>query len=526
MKKLLSVLLCIAMIFALATGCGGNSNEADDSGDRIVRIGKTMANLQTLDVWHSSMNPTFQVSDAMFDRLIDKNPETLELQLNLLEDWPEISEDRTVYTFKLKKGVKFHDGSELTSEDVEFTFNYFYNRDTASENTWVCEVIKGCQEMMAGEADTLEGFKVIDDYTFSIELLYPYSAFEAVLATSMLPILPKEARLEAGDAWGTSVLIGSGPYKLKSFTPAESLEMEVFEDYHGTKPNVDGIQMVNMDNSTALMEWEAGNIDFCEVPSDLVADYRERFPDQLQEQVLLGSIRLQLNSSIPPLDDLNVRKAIAMSIDRDEIVDGYYQGNVKKLNGILPDGIPGFDPNAKAYEYDPEGAKALLAESGYSDGVEITATVRESSEGFKQVLQIIQEQLKKVGITMNIEQVDSASYIEIRGGNKMQTMLGDWYADFTDADMYLYTLFHSDYSAAYSNGYSNEWYDEQVEKARSMEGDEKAELYKELDAFLTMEEVAYVPIFQDMGFCLCSDRVSGVFMKKDCLYTFANASIN
>ncbi len=529
MKKLLSLLLCLVMIFSLsACGGGGEGEGGGDAAaaDKIVKIGRNMANTQTLDVWYTSLNPVFQISDAVFDRLIDKNPETMDLELNLLADWPEISEDRTVYTFKLKEGVKFHDGSDLTSEDVEFTFNYFYDKDTASNNTWVCEVIKGCQEMMAGEADTLEGFKVIDDYTFSIELLYPYGAFESVLATSMLPILPSDARVEAGDAWGMDVLIGSGPYKLVSFEPAESVELATNTEYHGNVPNVDGIKMMNMDTATAIMEWEAGTIDFCDVSNSQVEDVESKYPENLQSQVMMGSVRLQLNQTMPPLDDVNVRKAIAMSIDSSALIDGYLGGRANKLYGCIPEGIPGWVDDAEgAVAYDPAAAKQLLADSGYPDGVEFEAVVRESSDSFKFELQIMQDQLKEAGITMNITQVDSATYSEMRNNNKIQCNEADWYADFVDADMYLYTLFHSSYSDGYSCGNHDDWFDEQVELARTLSVEEKGVLYEKLDKYLANEVFAFVPLYQEKQYCLCSDRLEGVFLKKDCLYTFKNASI-
>lgn len=134
MKRVLVILLLVGMMLSVCS-CGPKEPAVEPTPDRIVKIGRVMANLVTLDVWHTSLNPTFQVSDAVFDRLLDKNPETLELECNLIEDFPTISEDRKTYTFKLKEGVKFHDGTELTTEDVEFTFNYFYARETASDNT-------------------------------------------------------------------------------------------------------------------------------------------------------------------------------------------------------------------------------------------------------------------------------------------------------------------------------------------------------------------------------------------------------
>lgn len=528
LKKVCAVILSLIICFSIA-GCGSsNENSNNESGgDRTVRIGFNLANASTLDVWATSYNSVFQVSDAIFDRLLDKDPETLELKCNLIEDFPTVSSDGLTYTFKLKEGVKFHDGSELTSDDVEFTFNYFYAKDTASNNTWVCNTIKGCNEMMDGTADTLEGFKKIDDYSFSITLEYPYAAFQSVLATSMLPILPKEAREEAGDQWGISVLIGSGPYKLKEFKPTESITLEVNPDYHGEVPNVDGVEFKHMDSSTALMEWEAGTIDYAQVPSELIQEYSEKYPDNFKRQVVVGSTRLQLNPTVAPLDDPVVRQSIGMSIDRDAIVNGYFKGNVSIINGIIPDGIPGYNADAPALEYNPEKAKQMLIDAGYTNGVEITSQIRESSQDWKQVIQLIKESLAEAGITMNIETLDSATFLDRRGNCQLETFLADWYADYIDGDMYMYSLFHSTFSHNYSTGLDDEWYDSEVEKARSDSNqEERIKIYQELDNYLVNEVYNFVPLYQEAMFELVSDRVSGVYMKKDLLITLSGASIS
>lgn len=556
MKKVLAVLLALALIFSLAA-CGGEpvvdepapstpaatstdsgtpastttpdatTTEPAATGDRWVRIGRTMANTLTLDVYRTSLNPTFQISDAIFDRLFDKNPETMELQLNLLEDWPTISEDGLTYSCTLKKGVKWHDGTELTTKDIEFTFNYFYDDATASDNTWVSEVIKGCFDMEEGKSDYLEGMKIIDDYNFEFTLYYPYAAFEATLATSMMPILPAHLRADAGDDWGTTILpVGSGPYKVKSFEPGVEVVLEVNKDYHGAVPDCDGIIITQMDTSTALMEFEAGNIDFCEVPSDMTAVYKESFPNNFKSQVVAGTIRFGMNCSMAPLDDVRVRKAIAMSIDKHELTDGYFGGNTVPINGVIPDGIAGYDSTIPETTRDIEGAKALLAEAGYPNGIEFTAIVRESSTSFPLELQLLQEQMKEAGIIMNIEKVDSATYSEMRNSNRIQSNLADWYADYMDADMYLYALFHSSFADGFSIGLHDDWFDEQVEAARSCQNPaERTEIYKKLDRYLATEQYVFVPLYQDQSFWLISDRVEGLAIKKDCLYTFMYTSV-
>lgn len=532
-RKLTVFALVLVMTFALI-GCGGtdggNSEGTDGNktsgGDRIVKYGSRMANVQTLDVWQNSLNSVFQLSDCVMDRLLDKNPETLELECNLLEDFPTVSDDGLLYTFKLKKGIKFHDGSDFTTDDVKFTFEFFYAKDTASNNTWVCDVIKGCDEMMNGTAEELSGFMIIDDYNFSIEIKYPYAAFESILAVSMLPILPHEARLDAADRWGTSVLVGTGPYKLEEFTPSEFIKLSVNKDYHGSVPDVDGIEVKNMDDSTALMEWEAGNIDLCGVPTEQVDAYRKNFSNNFRETTVVGSTRLQLNMSVAPLNDPIVRQAVFLSIDRDAIVNGYYKGNVKPINGIIPEGIPGYNKDAPDIEYNPVKAKQLLSDNGYPNGVTIQAQIRDSSTDWIQVLQLIKEQLAEAGITMEIEQLDSGTYLDRREANTMTCFLSDWYADYIDGDMYMFSLFYSTNALHNSTGVNDSWYDEEVSRARSLTDQvERTKIYRELDNYLVNELRDYVPLCQEVQFMLCSDRVSGVFMKNDLLMTFSHASI-
>lgn len=539
MKRLPSIFLVVAMILSLAactsapivdndTNDGTNTNTPaqSTSSDRWIRIGRTMANTLTLDVFRTTLAPVYQLSDAIFDRLLDKNPKTMELELNLLQEWPTVSDDGLTYSFKLKEGVKWHDGKELTTKDVEFTFNYFYDKDTASDNTYINESILGCLEMEAGESDYLEGMKIIDDYSFELTLYYPYAPFLATLATSALPILPAHLRPEAGDAWGTSVLpVGSGPYKVISFEPGVEVVLETNKDYHGTVPNCDGIIITQMEPSTALMEFEAGNIDFCEVPADIKSTYEEAFPNNFHSQVLAGTIRFSLNNSMEPLNDVRVRKAIAMSVSKHEIVDGYFGGSVVAINGVIPEGIAGFDPTIPETPTDYEAAKALLAEAGYPNGVEFTATIRESSD-FVPLIQLLQSQLANAGITMNIEKVDSATYSEMRNSNRIQANLGDWYADYMDADMYMYALFHSSFSDGFSIGFHDDWFDEQVEYARScQDNDERTQIYKDLDRYLSVEQYVFVPLYQDQMFYLTSDRIENVFIKADMLYNFQNASV-
>ena len=548
MKKLLAFSLACIMLFAMAacapedsgtttttapsSSSGTTTKPADTTsgsqtgGEKIVRCGRELSSLGNLDVWLTTYNIIFEHSDAILDRLIDKNPDTLDLELNLLESFPTLSDDGLTYSFKLKEGVKFHDGTELTTEDVEFTFIRFFYRDGASVNAELVAMIKGADAMMKGEATTLEGFEIVDKYNFNITLEYPYTAFESILSISMLPILPKKACTEAGDKWGIDVFIGSGPYILKEFTPFVKLRMDKNPDYHGKVPEVDAIEVIHMDYDTALLEWEAGTIDIAVFQSlELVADYQARFPNNVLGQEYVGTIWLQLNQDLEPLNNLKVRQAIAHATDKSEIVQGYKDGYVKTANTILPNGIPGHNPNAPDNVYDVELAKTLLAEAGYPEGFTMTATCRDVSTSTQEMLQILKQQYAKVGITLEIEMVDAAGWLDKRSNGNVMFWFGNWYADYIDGDMYMFSLFHSQFATFFSTGFRNDWWDEQVMYARTLSGQEKIDQYMMMDNYLVYEDYAIIPLYQDKGFMLQSDRVEGVFLKKDMLFTYTGAQI-
>lgn len=553
MKKVIALSLSLLMMLLALGACSGNTDtppatdptqgttadsggqttepattepSSTTDGEKVIRIGRDMSYLLNLDTYLVTYNIIFEHSDAMMDRLLDKNPETLDVELNLLEKMPELSDDGVTYSFKLKEGVKFHDGTDLTSEDVKYSFERFYNKDTASVNTWVCDFIVGAKAMMEGTATELEGVEIIDDYNFTITLEYPYTAFDTILAVSMLPIMPSEAREAAGDSWGVSTFVGSGQYMLDEFQPGVFLRMVKNPNYHGKVAEVDAIEITHMDYDTCLIEWEAGTIDATSINSlDLVSDYEARFPNNVLGQVLVGSIYVQLNQDIAPLDDIEVRKAIAMATDKTAISEGYYNGLVMTANTLLPDGIPGHNPNAPDNVYDPAGAKQLLTDAGYPDGITITGVCRDSSVTFKDMLQILKQQWAEAGITLEIELVDAAGWTDRRTSGNCEVWLGNWYADYIDGDMYMASLFHSDYATFFSTGFRYPEFDAKIAEGRTLPADQKQDFYAEMDNFLVYENYAIVPLYQDKGFILVSDRIDGVFQKKDMLWSYKDAKI-
>lgn len=549
MKKKIALLLALVMLLSLVA-CGGNNssdnaandsanssnastNTPDDSGasdadtssePKIIRVGASMSSVNNLDVWITTYPNIYELSDLVFDRLLEKDPETLEVYPSLLSKMPEVSEDGLVYTFELKEGVKFHDGSDLTTEDILYTFEYFLDSQKGSYNAWVLDMVQGMFEKYYQGAETLTGLSIIDDYHFTITLTAPFSAFPDVLAGSYLPILPSDAHAANADTWGTSTLIGTGPMKLESFEPGVELKLVTNEEYHGDVLAFDGLTVTNMDGDTALLEWEAGNIDVCDISTDMVEYYRESYPDNLQEASFVGGEWLSFNMAMEPLDDIAVRQALCYATDRSKIVTGYFNDNVTTATAIIPIGMPGHDDNAADYSFDLAKAKQTLADAGYTDGVTVTCGVIEGS-GAQQIFQILQQDWAEAGITLEIELIDSATWTEQRSTGNCAIYMLNWYADYIDADMFMNGVYNSGMATFLSTGFADEWFDEQLKVGRSLPAEEKAAFYAKLDHYLCSEVYAACPVFYSMGFTLVSDRVEGVVYKGDYCHSYINATI-
>lgn len=534
-KKVISIILVLALVLGLTSCNNPKNNQAseksanDEPSDKILKVAGRYEGLATLDIQLSSYNYIFEICDVIFENLIGKDPETLELYPVLIEEMPEISEDGKTFTFTLKKGIKFHDGTELTSKDVEFSLNRFFKPETKCVNTWMADMIAGSKELMDGKSDKLSGFKLIDDYKFSIELYYPFVPFLSVLAASPLKIYPEKACSEAGDKWGVDVVVGTGPFAVEKFEPKSKLVVSRFDDYHDEIKKLDKIEFLNMEPGTSLLEFEAGTIDVCRhLDTQLVETYKNDpdLKDNVKFQEYLGVYYLNFNQAQKPLDDIRVREAIRLATDVDSLCNVHFKGYVKPANSLIPKGVIGHDDSLPLFEYNPEKAKQLLTEAGYPDGIEIT-TVETEGDPFVDIYMVLQEQYKKANIKLNIEIVDSATFYDKRGSGNIQFYLRSWFCDYVDPDFFLYSLYHSSVATLFSTGFNDPDYDKKLEAGRLIKDlDEKQKYYADLEYELTRTKLANMPLYYGTGFYLVSDRAKNVFMKKEWLMHYADGEID
>lgn len=538
MKRSMRLILAAAMAASLAmTGCGGGGSAGETTaagggGDSTVTaaaageskgtavdttgylVAVLNADIQTADVQKTSKD--YQTPMNIFDRLVDINVAedgTTSVIPALAESW-DISTDGLQYTFHLRQGVKFHNGNDFTAEDVAYTFHRLLTVEGGVNSEFIDQV-KGANELLEGTADTLEGLEVVDDYTVKITLKEPYAAFLACISSPGVSIYDSEATEAAGDQFGLdpAVTVGTGPFIFTSWTLNDQIVMTKNDNYWKGATALPGVVVkIIPDTETQTMMFENGELDIIDL--DFVTDAIDRFvatyPDQIVEGNRVGITYLTMNQNIEPLNNVQVRKAVQMAIDKQTILDALYGGRGQVEYGIFPHGLIGFNPDQEVIPYDPEAAKALLAEAGYADGFTMELSADSSaSDTVTMALEIIKEQFAEVGINAEIKNYDQATWLDTRKAGELGSFLATWTADFNDPDNFIYTFFgNEEKTRIRSINYPDTAVMERVSAARGIvNDDERIAEYHALEEKIIHEDAAWAPMYSRKHLFAVSKRV-------------------
>ena len=535
MKKKISLMLAAALTAGLAlTGCGGSKTSdttdntagaesesaAEAKGVDVDTTGYLVAalnaDIQTADVQKTSKD--YEVPFNIFDRLVDVEVGTdgnSKIVPSLAESW-EISDDGLEYTFHLRQGVKFHNGNDFTAEDVAYTFHRMLTVE-GGVNTEFIDQIKGADELLAGETDTLEGVEVVDDYTIKVTLKEPFAGFLASISSPGVSIYDSEATEAAGDQFGMdpAMTVGTGPFEFSSWSFNNQLVLTRNEDYWKGASGLPGVVIkIIPDTETQSMMFESGELDILDLDyaADSVDRFTETYPDQIVQGPRVGIVYFTMNFNKEPFQDVRVRKAVQMSIDRQAILDALYGGRGQVEQGIFPHGLIGFNPVQEEIKYDPEAAKALLAEAGYADGFDMEIAADSSaSDTMTMALEIVSDQLAEVGIRAEIKNYDESTWLETRKSGELGSFMSTWSADYNDPDNFIYTFFgNEEKTRIRSINYPDTEVMERVAKARTLVNeDERLAEYKALEEKLIHEDAAWVPMFSRLHLFAVSKRVQG-----------------
>ncbi|AZR73715.1 peptide ABC transporter substrate-binding protein [Anoxybacter fermentans] len=522
MKKWMSLLVFVLIIGLVLSGCVGRKKEPEKGAPGQVQKqdkyggtfkGRLAADPPTLDPAYITDTTSSQVANNIFDGLVQYD-ENLNVVGAIAKDW-DISDDGLVWKFYLRKGVKFHNGREVKAEDVEYSFTRLLDPKTKSPRAWLFDNVKGAKAFQNGEADRVEGFKVIDDYTFQITLEEPFTPFLSVLAMTNASIVPKEEVEKYGEDF-TSHPVGTGAFKFVEWMHDDHVTLEAFEDYFEGRPYLDKIVFrIIPEDSSAFAEYEQGNIyDLTTIPDGQIERVlnSDEFKDELIKKPQLGVYYIGLNTTKPPLNNKKVRQAINHAINKELIAEVLRHGTVIPAKGILPPGMPGYNKDLKALEYNVEKAKKLLAEAGYPNGIpgEIELAYN-TSKGHQMIAEAVQSDLKKIGINVKLVNMDWGAYItKVDNGDTQMFRLG-WIGDYPDPDNFLYVLLHSSNAGPGGNGsfYSNPEFDRLTEKARGMKpGPERIKLYQQAEQ-IAVNDAPWVPIYYYTNLILRKPFVHG-----------------
>ena len=476
-------------------------------------------------VWEEPDTTDFQCTTifydstyCVYDRLVDtgvNHAGSVETKPSLARTW-EVSPDGLVYTFHLREGVKFSNGADLTSSDVEYTLTRLLTNPD-SQNREIARCIKGAEALEKGEAKTLEGFREISDLDFSITLEEPFEAFLACLSMPGASILDKETTEEAGDSFGHDIehTIGTGSFILTEWTPGKGMTFVANRDCWKGAPGSDGLNIsFEQDSATMRRMFDEGDLDVLDLDNlDNAADYYlygDIYQDRLHTAQQVSITYVALNESIAPLNDVRVRHAMQFALDRDMLLEVVYDGEGTVEDGIFPRGLYGYNPGLEKIPYDIDLAKALLAQAGYPNGFDITISVRpESTQREIKLIRMIVEMWGKAGINAEISVIEYSEFMDQRKKGELACYVATWIADFNDPDNFIYTFFGDDKNTTgRSLCYPDEEIMARVRDARTItDPDRRIEEYRALEKKIIQEDAAWVPLFSRKKIYVTSERM-------------------
>ncbi len=513
MKRGIALLASALMLLGLFTACAKKGG----SSENVLRIA-TNDEPNTADAQKTT--EYYFVPLNIFDTLIDvsaKEDGSTELVPSLAESW-EVSPDGLTYTFHLREGVKFHNGETFKADDIVYTFERMLKPETEALNTDFLDCIKGAKEMMDGQAETLSGIEVKDDHTIVVALNEPFAPFLAGLSTPACSIYNRKATEEAGDQFGIDpkLTIGTGPFIFDSWTVNSDKSLRANEEYWRGRPSLDGITVTVVEDADTLkMLFESGELDIfdLEMAPAQAASYleSEAYQDRIVTGRRVGIYYLSINEALEPFQDVRVRKAYQMAIDKQKILDTVFAGMGETQSGILPPGLIGNNPDLPEIEYNPEEAKRLLAEAGYPDGFSMEIAANADDVGTtSQVYELVQAMLKDVGIEAEIKMYDDATWRAKRADGQIGSYFSSWSADLNDPDNFMYSVFAPGNSERRSFNYENEAVKEKIVQARGIVDEaERIALYQELEKIIVQEDAAWVPLFYKEHSFVVNERVEG-----------------
>lgn len=413
---------------------------------------------------------TFGSGDKLvFSGLVSFDP-NLNLTPDLAEKW-DVNADRTIYTFHLRANAKFHDGKPVTAQDVIYSWERAASSALHSDTalTYLGDIL-GVHELAAGQADHAKGLVALDEHTLqvTIDAPKPYFLYKLTYPTAFIV---DKTNVESGAEWYRQPN-GTGPYRLREWKSFESIVYEANPNFYLGKPSIPYV-VIQLYSGVGTRLYESNDIDLTGVSrydADRFLDPTEPLHSELITGVDLCTNYVVFDTTRPPFDDVNVRKAFTMAFDRQKYIDVVLSGHALPANGLYPPALPGFNLALKGLPYDPAHARELLQQSKYGGPEGLPSIVfTDAGTGTYvsgDVAAMAQMWQQNLGVTITVENIEPNYYLDqIYAGNHGQMISSGWCADYPDPENFADVLFHSG-SSQNNGGYSNPQLDALLEAAR------------------------------------------------------------
>ena len=503
----LTLVLSISLI-----GCSSNTNSGSEGDNQTTMIFGRGGDSVSLDPAVVTDGESFKVAENIYDTLVQFGDMDTEVHPSLASDW-EVSEDGLQYTFTLEEDVSFHDGTPFNADAVVYNFERWMNpkEDQAEPFAFYRSMFGGFK---GEEGHIIKDVKAIDEYTVQIDLKRPQAPFLKNLSMTPFSIASPKA-LKEGD-YGQNP-VGTGPFVFKEWKRNDKIVLEKNKDYW-----VDGYPKLEQvifksipDNAARLNALKTGEIDMMDgvMPSDV---------PQIEENADLTTFTrpsmnigyLGLNVTRGPLQDKKVRQALNHAVDKEAIIEAFYQGQAEPAKNPIPPSIQGYNDDISAYEYDLDKARSLLEEAGYADGFEMELWAMPVSRPYmpdgQKVAEAIQSSFKEIGVETTIKTYEWATYVEKVIGGEADSFLLGWTAQNGDADNVLYTLLDKEMvgSSNSSRYESEELHNLLVEAQSTVDEEKRNKLYKQALEVIH-EDAPWIPLVHSTPVVAGKDNIKG-----------------
>ena len=460
----------------LVMACGGGGGGTDR---RTLVDSRDNYDPRSLDPALSTDVPTGRAVGYLFDGLTRFTPEARVVPA-LATSW-ETSADGLTYTFHLRRGVSFTDGTPFAARQVLSSWQRVLDPKVRGGRGWPLYPIRGAKEYADGKATAIQGLSAPNDSTVVAVLKEPFAIFPKLLAMPVASIAPEKVAANFGER-----PIGTGPWRLVEWKHDDYLLFAPNEKYWGGRPRADSLKArIIAEPSTAVAEFQSGTVDVLQIPQGEIADWQE---DSERRKLLASTPSLQLvyvaiNTTRGPLADVRVRQALNYAIDRRRIVRNLIANRGELAAGVIPSSLPGSEKTRLGYQFDTTHARQLLRDAGYPNGIDLELWTP-TNPIYVRISETLQAYFKLSGIRVKLIQRESAAAREAARKGRADLFIKDWYADYPDAENFLYPLLHSANKGVGGNVsyYSNPQFDSLVTLARR-EPDEakRVALYTQAD---------------------------------------------